>query len=122
MAAVSPSTATGAVTPTTGSANSPSNSPAFLKAAQTVYGDLNSGNYTGAWNTALGTSSMFGTNMGSATTDPLLQALESSQGLKAFDPSKTWNSSSLDAYYNAFNSTGAYHGNNTGNNGYLGKN
>jgi len=86
MAATSPSTATGAVSATTGSANSPSNSPAFLKAAQTVYGDLNSGNYAGAWNTALGTSSMFGTNMNSATTDPLLQALETSQGLQAFDP------------------------------------
>src|SRR5271157_6412397 len=102
----SPTTATGKVTPTVGSANSPANSPAFLNAAQTTYNDLNSGNYAGAWSSALGTSSMFGTGMGSTTTDPLLQALESSQGLKAFDPSKQWNSSSLDAYYNAFNSTG----------------
>src|SRR5208283_114534 len=108
--------------PTNSPANSPLNSPTFLSAAQTTYNDLNSGNYTGAWNTALGTSSMFGTGMGSTTTDPLLQALETSQGLQAFDPSKQWNQSSLDAYYNAFNSTGAYHGNNTGSNGVLGKN
>jgi hypothetical protein len=93
-----------------------------LNAAQTTYNDLNSGNYAGAWNTALGTSSMFGTNMGAQTTDPLLQALESSQGLQAFDPTKKWDASSLDAYYAAFNSTGAYHGNNTGTNGYLGQN
>src|SRR5271157_282046 len=117
----SPSTATGKVTPTAGSANSPASSPAFLKAAQTAYNDLNSGNYAGAWNAALGTSSMFGTNMGSTTTDPLLQALETSKGLQAFDPSKQWNQSSLDAYYSAFNSTGAYHGNNAGNQ-FLGKN
>src|SRR5271165_6216912 len=121
MASASSSTALGAPTVAPGAANSPSNSPAFLKAAQTVYGDLNSGNYTGAWNTALGTSSMFGTNMNATTTDPLLQALESSQGLQAFDPSKKWNASSLDAYYAAFNGTGAYHGNNAGNQ-YLGKN
>src|SRR5271166_2280663 len=120
-AAPSPSTATGKVTPTAGSANSPANSPAFLNAAKTTYNDLNSGNYTGAWDTALGTSSMFGTGMGSTTTDPLLQALETSQGLSAFDPSKQWNQSSLDAYYSAFNSTGAYHGNNAGNQ-FLGKN
>ena len=44
-------------------------------------------------------------------------------GLEAkFDPTKQWNSSSLDAYYSAFNSTNAYHGNNSGSNGYLGKN
>jgi hypothetical protein len=113
---------TGNVTSAQGSANSPANSPAFLTDAQTVYNDLNSGNYTGAWNTALSTSSMFGTNMGATTTDPLLGALESSQGLQTFDPTKKWNQSSLDAYYAAFNSTGAYHGNNTGSNGYLGKN
>ena len=107
MSAAPASSSTGAnpVTATPGSANSPANSPAFLKAATTAYNDLNSGNYTGAWDAAIGTSSMFGTNMGSTTTDPLLQALETSKGLLAFDPSKAWNSSSLDAYYNAFNST-----------------
>lgn len=115
------STGVGNISATVGSANSPANSPAFLKAAQTVYGDLNSGNYTGAWNTALGTSSMFGTNMNSVTTDPLLQALESSQGLKAFDPNKQWTPQDLNAYYQAFNSTGAYHGNNAGGE-YLGQN
>src|SRR5271166_5954928 len=120
-APASPTTALGTPTVSPGSANSPANSPAFLNAAQTAYNDLNSGNYAGAWNAALGTSSMFGTNMGSTTTDPLLQALETSKGLQAFDPSKQWNQSSLDAYYAAFNGTGAYHGNNAGNQ-YLGKN
>jgi hypothetical protein len=105
-----------------GAANSPANSPAFLNAAKTVYGDLNSGNYTGAWNTALGTSSMFGTGMSATTKDPLLQALETSKGLSTFDPTKKWDQASLDSYYSAFNSTGAYHGNNTGSNGFLGKN
>jgi hypothetical protein len=69
-----------------GASSSPTSSPAFINAAKTVYGDLNSGNYTGAWNTALGTSSMFGTNMGATTQDPLLMALETSQGLQTFDP------------------------------------
>src|SRR5271165_4496090 len=118
----SSNTGTAPVTAKPGTANSPANSPAFLNAAQTVYGDLNSGNYTGAWNTALGTSSMFGSGMSATTSDPLLQALETSQGLSSFDPSKKWDQSSLDAYYSAFNSTGAYHGNNSGSNGYLGKN
>jgi len=120
--APSPSTGSTTVVPAPGSANSPANSPAFLNAANTVYGDLNSGNYTGAWNTALGTSSMFGTNQSAQTTDPLLQALETSQGLKSFDPTKQWSSSSLDAYYAAFNGTNAYHGINTGTNGNLGQN
>jgi hypothetical protein len=127
MAAVSreprdPNTGTGKVTATPGTANSPANSPAFLNAEKKVYGDLNSGNYTDAWNTALGTSSMFGTGMSATTTDPLLQALETSKGLSTFDPTKKWDANSLNQYYSAFNSTGAYHGNNTGTNGFLGKN
>ena len=117
-AATSPTTGIGNLQATLGSANS----TAFTKDASLVYNDLNSGNYQGAWNTALSTSSMFGTNMGAATTDPLLQAMETSQGLSAFDPNKKWNAQSLDQYYNAFNNTAAYHGNNAGSNGYLGKN
>jgi hypothetical protein len=94
----------------------------MVAARQTVVSDLNSNNFAGAWNTALGTSSLYGTNMGAQTTDPLLAGLESSQGLQQLDPSKQWNSNLMGQYYNAFNGTAAYHGNNSGNNGYLGKN
>jgi hypothetical protein len=87
--------------------------PAFLKAAQTTISDLNSNNFAGAWSSALSTSGLFGTNYNSQTTDPLLQAMESSQGLQALDPTKQWTSSEDTAFYNALGSNPVYNGKTT---------
>ncbi|MGO9039319.1 MAG: hypothetical protein ACLQKH_15155 [Steroidobacteraceae bacterium] len=84
---------------------------AQMQAAQgTVVSDLNSNNFTGAWDTALGTSSLYGTNYGATTTDPLLAGLETSSGLQQLDPSKQWNSNLLGQYYQAFDANSVYHG------------
>ena len=49
--------------------------------------DLNSGNYAGAWQAALNSSSLYGTNMNSVTKDPLLAQMEGMNGgLAALDP------------------------------------
>lgn len=77
---------------------------------QTVISDLNSGNYSGAWSSALSTSPLFNTNYNSATTDPLLQAMESGSGLEQLDPSKTWNSQSINQFYSALGSNPVYNG------------
>jgi hypothetical protein len=77
---------------------------------QQVISDLNSGNYSDAWSTALSTSPLFGTNYSTGTTDPLLEAMESGSGLQQLDPSKTWNSSSINAYYDALGSNPVYNG------------
>jgi hypothetical protein len=77
---------------------------------QQVISDLNSGNYSDAWSTALSTSPLFGTNYNTGTTDPLLEAMESGSGLQQLDPSKTWNSSSINAYYDALGSNPVYNG------------
>jgi hypothetical protein len=70
--------------------------------ANLAIGDLNSGNYAGALQEGLDSSTLYNTNYSSATTDPLLQALESSQGLQELDPSKQWNAQSIQQYYAAF--------------------
>jgi hypothetical protein len=93
---------------------SATSSPAFLGAAKTVYGDLNSGNYSDAWSTALGTSGMFGTNYDATTTDPLLEVMESGKGLQQFDPGKTWDASSIQQYYNAFGANSVAQGTQAG--------
>ena len=69
--------------------------------ANLAIGDLNSGNYAGALQEGLDSEGT-GTNYSSPTTDPLLQALESSQGLEELDPSKQWNAQSIQQYYAAF--------------------
>jgi hypothetical protein len=98
--------------------------------ANTAIQDLNSNNFKGAWDAALQSSGLYNTNgygaaMGSASQDPLLRAMESSQGLQQLDPSKQWNTAEVGQFYNAFNSEGAYHGQNISANGgteALGKN
>ena len=85
---------------------------------------LNSGDYTDAWKDALASESAYGgsQSVGSAPTDPLVAALESSQGLHAIDPSLTMNSSQIDQYYNAFaqtTGTNAHGASGTGFNGNL---
>jgi hypothetical protein len=117
--ALKPSQAVGAGSAST---SDPTQSAAFEKDAQTAYNDINSGNYAGAWSAALATSPMFGTNYNSATKDPLLDALETSQGLQAFDPTKKWNSSSINAYYQAFGANPVFNGNQGSNMESLGKN
>ncbi len=82
----------------------------MLAARQTVVNDLNTNNFAGAWNAAEGTSSIYNTNYGATTQDPLLLGLESSQGLQALDPSKQWNSNLLSQYYNAFDNNSVYRG------------
>jgi hypothetical protein len=64
--------------------------------------DLNSGDYAGALQAGLDSGKLYNTNYGSTTTDPLLQALESSQGLQELDPSKKWDANSIQQYYAAF--------------------
>lgn len=87
--------------------------PAFLQAAKTTISDLNSNNFAGAWSSALSTSGLFGTNYNSQTTDPLLQAMESSNGLKALDPTKQWTSAEDTSFYNALGSNPVYNGKTT---------
>jgi hypothetical protein len=70
--------------------------------ANIAIGDLNSGNYAGALQAGLDSGELYNTNYGSTTTDPLLQALESSQGLQELDPTKKWDASSIQQYYSAF--------------------
>jgi hypothetical protein len=78
--------------------------------ASTAIGDLNSGNYAGAWDAALQSSTLYNTNYNSTTTDPLLQALESGTGLQALDPSKKWDANSIQAYYTAMEQNPVYQG------------
>ena len=98
------------------SSGSPSNTSLYDQDVSTVQSDLNSNNFTGAWNTALSSSGLFdkgqsySTATSQATTDPLLQAMEGSVG--ALDPSKNWTAAQTSSFYNAFNAEGAYHGQN----------
>src|SRR5208337_2623904 len=86
--------------------------PDITQQQQQVIADLNANNFGGAWNTALSTSPLFGTNYGSQTTDPLLKALESSQGLKGLDPSKQWTPQEIQQFYQALQSNPVYSGQN----------
>jgi hypothetical protein len=88
-------------------------------AAGVAVADINSGNYLGAWEAAEGTASLYNTNSTSVTTDPLLQAMESSSGLEALDPSKKWTASDVQAYYGALEKSPGYsNGNLLGKNPY----
>lgn len=84
-----------------------------------VVADINANDFTAAWATAEGSTSLYGGgNANDApTTDPLVAALESSQGLQALDPSKTWTAPEDAAYYQALGESGGYTGAGT-----LGKN
>lgn len=84
--------------------------PDIASETQTVINDLNSNNFTGAWDTALSTSPLYGTSYGSGTSDPLLAALESSSGLKSLDPSKQWNSGETTQFYDALFNNPVYQG------------
>ena len=87
--------------------------------AQQVVSDLNSNNFAGAWQTAENTAAAYGTTSTAATEDPLLQAMESSQGLEALDPSKKWTSAEDTSFYDALGtSAGAKNGNLLGANPY----
>jgi hypothetical protein len=92
----------------------PSNSSLYNTDISTVESDLNSNNFTGAWNTALQSSGLFDKGESysqatdQATQDPLLQAMEG--GVGALDPSKNWTAAQTSSFYNAFNAEGAYHG------------
>ncbi len=79
-------------------------------AAGQVIQDLNTNNFAGAWQTALATSPLYGTNYGAQTSDPLLSALESSKGLQELDPTKAWTPAETDAYYAALNANPVFHG------------
>ena len=79
-------------------------------AAAQVIQDLNTNNFAGAWQTALSTSPLYGTNYNTQTTDPLLSALESSSGLQELDPTKQWTASETDAYYAALQENPVFHG------------
>jgi hypothetical protein len=78
--------------------------------AQQTIADLNSGNYSGAWNEALQSSPLYNTNYSSQTTDPLLADMESAQGLQELDPSIQWNATNTAAYYNALGQNPVYSG------------
>lgn len=87
--------------------------------AARVINDLNNNNFADAWSTAESTAAAYGTNTKSATVDPLLQAMESSQGLQTLDPSKQWTSADDTAFYKALGqSAGAKNGNLLGQNPY----
>jgi hypothetical protein len=87
--------------------------PAYLSAVSTTEADLNSNNFAGAWSSALSTSGLFGTNYNAATTDPLLQDLESGSGLQQLDPSKQWTAAEDTNFYNALGSNPVYNGKTT---------
>lgn len=72
---------------------------AYQTAAQKVQGDLNSDNYAQAWKDAEAVSN--GTTDQSATTNPVLGALETQSGLQALDPTKKWTQADLTNYYTA---------------------
>jgi hypothetical protein len=76
--------------------------------------DLNKNDYAGALQAGLDSGKLYNTNYGSTTTDPLLQALESSQGLQQLDPSKKWDSQSIQQYYNAFGASSVSQGKQAG--------
>jgi hypothetical protein len=94
----------------------PSNTSLYNTDVSTVESDINSNNFTGAWDTALQSSGLFDKGesysqaTGQATKDPLLQAMEGNVG--ALDPSKNWTAAQTSNFYNAFNAEGAYHGQN----------
>lgn len=89
--------------------------PEFAEVIQ----DLNQNNFSAAWNVAEGTAKDFSTTSSAYTTDPLLQDLESSSGLQALDPTKTWTASEEQSYYKALGSSAGYtNGNLLGQNPY----
>jgi hypothetical protein len=97
-----------------------------------VVSALNSGNYQQAWQDALNSESAYSSpadnswtqatgTANSATSDPLVSDLESSQGLQSLDPTLQMTPQQIQQYYSAFgNVTGA--GTNTFNANPLGKN
>jgi hypothetical protein len=95
-------------------AGGPSNTSLYNQDISTVQSDINSNNFTGAWNTALSSSGLFDKGQsyseatGQATSDPLLAAMEGDVG--ALDPSKNWSAAQTSNFYSAFNAEGAYHG------------
>lgn len=87
--------------------------------ASAVIQALNANNFTQAWNIAEESTALYGGgNANDApTTDPLVAALESSQGLKQLDPGKVWTPDETTAYYKALGLSPGYTGAGT-----LGKN
>ena len=84
------------------------------KYANIAIGDLNSGNYAGALQAGLDSGKQYNTDYNSVTTDPLLQALETSQGLQQLDPSKKWDANSIQQYYAAFGANNVSQGKQAG--------
>lgn len=84
------------------------------KYANIAIGDLNSGNYAGALQAGLDSGKLYDTNYSSVTQDPLLQALETSQGLQELDPSKKWDANSISQYYAAFGANNVTQGKQAG--------
>jgi hypothetical protein len=87
--------------------------PAYQSAVKTTEADIADNNFSGAWSSALSTSGLFGTNYNSATTDPLLEAMESSSGLKVLDPTKNWTAAEDTSFYNALGTNPVYNGKTT---------
>ena len=68
---------------------------AYNSALPGVVGNLNSGNFGGAFNAASGLPTSYG------VTNTMLQQLASSSGLNQLDPSLQWNPQSINSYYKA---------------------
>ena len=79
--------------------------------AKEVIADLNKNNFTGAWDVAEYSSNLYGTPTNDAPTqDPLVAAMESSQGLQQLDPTKQWTAQETQNYYAALGNSPGYHG------------
>ena len=80
---------------------------------QQVHDDLEKGDFANAWSTALSTSSLYGTNYNGATTDPLLQVMESGKNLQQFAPDIKWTAAETNAFYTALGNNPVYQGKTT---------
>jgi hypothetical protein len=104
-----------------------SDNAALAPLYNTVSGDISSGNFLNAFQTAesydptlmlsnqgQGSNSMLGrsaiptTITQQSAVDPITQMLESGSGLSQLDPSKTWSSSDYDSYYTALTDPSVY--------------
>jgi hypothetical protein len=86
--------------------------PNISTQTQQTIADLNNNNFAGAWNTALGTSSLYGpSGYTQGSNDPLLLEMEGqSGGLQALDPTKTWTPAETQQYYTALQNNPVFQG------------
>lgn len=85
------------------------NNPTLATYLPAIQEDIKTNDFSEAWKLAEGSTFLYPTPQ----ADPLIQALESSSGLKQLDPGKQWTPAETEAYYKALGESGGYTGGGT---------